>query len=190
MAMPQPVEEEEPPTIEEIWEHTPSYPGFQVEIIDGCLVVSPRGNVRHARINYYLHDLFVEIARENGWCLCHELTVRLENNRDRIEPDLVIMPPDAPTFGDREVFGRGVLLVAEVTSRGNAVRDRFTKPRNCALSGMPLYLLVDPVDEPTAVTLFSDPSDDGYRTIERVIAGEKLRLPAPFDFTLDTASLR
>ncbi|GAA0359433.1 Uma2 family endonuclease [Actinoallomurus spadix] len=80
--------------------------------------------------------------------------------------------------------------MAEVTSRGNAVRDRFTKPRNCALSGVPLYLLVDPVDEPTAVTLFSDPSDDGYRTIERVLAGEKLRLPAPFDFTIDTAALR
>jgi hypothetical protein len=59
-------------------------------------------------------------AREKGWLLCHGLTVHLESNRDRVEPDLVIVPPDAPTFGDSEVFGRGVLLVAEVTSKGNA----------------------------------------------------------------------
>jgi Uma2 family endonuclease len=190
MAMPQPIEEEEPPTIEEIWERTPSYPGFQVEIIDGSLVVSPRGNFRHARINYFLHTAFHDIALENDWYLCHELTIHLESNRDRIEPDLVIVPPEPPMFGDSELFGRGVLLVAEVTSRGNAVRDRFTKPRNCALSGVPLYLLIDPVDEPTAVTLFSDPSDDGYRTIDRVVAGEKLRLPAPFELTLDTSMLR
>ncbi|WP_460356773.1 hypothetical protein [Actinoallomurus acanthiterrae] len=54
----------------------------------------------------------------------------------------------------------------------------------------PLYLLIDPVDEPTAITLFSEPSDDGYRTIDRVVAGEKLRLPEPFGLILDTAALR
>jgi hypothetical protein len=190
MAMPQRVDDEETITIEEIWDQTPSYQGFQVEVIDGNLVVSPRGNVRHAQINYYLHDAFVEVARERGWLLCHELTVHLESNRDRVEPDLVIVPPDAPTFGDSEVFGRGVLLVAEVTSRGNAIRDRWDKPRTCALSGVPFYLLIDPVEEPTSITLFRDPSEDGYQTLDRVTAGEKLWLPEPFEMTLDTAALR
>jgi Uma2 family endonuclease len=191
MAMPQPIEdEEETPTIDEIWERLPSYPGFQVEIIDGSLVVSPRGSVRHALINFRLHSAFHEIAREKDWLLCHELTIHLESNRDRIEPDLVIMPPDPPTFGDSEVFGRGVLLVAEVTSKGNAARDRFAKPRSCALSGVPLYLLVDPVEEPMSVTLFSDPSEDGYQTLDRVAAGDKLWLPEPFAMALDTGPLR
>jgi len=189
--MPQQIEdEEETPTIDEIWERIPSHPGFQVEIIDGSLVVSPRGNLRHARINFHLHSAFHEIAREKDWLLCHELTIHLEINRDRIEPDLVIMPPDPPTFGDSEVFGRGVLLVAEVTSKGNAARDRFAKPRNCALSGVPLYLLVDPVEEPMSVTLFSDPSEDGYQTLDRVTAGDKLWLPEPFAMALDTGPLR
>jgi Uma2 family endonuclease len=190
--MPQPIEseEEETPTIDEIWERTPSYPGFQVEVIDGSLVVSPRGSFRHARINFHLHSSFHNIALEKGWLLCHELTVHLESNRDRVEPDLVIVTPDAPTFGDSEVFGRGVLLVAEVTSKGNAVRDRFAKPRSCALSGVPLYLLVDPVEEPTSVTLFSEPGEDGYGTLDRVIAGEKLWLPEPFAMALDTTLLR
>jgi Uma2 family endonuclease len=195
MAMPRPIEYEEPPlpplpTIDDIWEQTPSYPGFQVEVIDGCLIVSPRGNVRHARIQSRLHAALHDIAVEKGWDLCHELTVHMESNRDRVEPDLVVVPPDAPTFGDSEVFGRGVLLVAEVTSKGNAVRDRFTKPRDCALSGVPLYLLVDPVEEPMSVTLFSDPGKDGYGTLDRVTVGEKLWLPEPFAMALDTAPLR
>jgi Uma2 family endonuclease len=93
-------------------------------------------------------------------------------------------------FGDSEVFGRGVLLVAEVTSKGNAIRDRFTKPRTCALSEVPLYLLVDPVEEPMSVTLFSEPGEDGYGTLDRVTVGEKLWLPEPFAMALDTAPLR
>lgn len=190
MAMPQPIEDQDTPTIDEIWEWTPSYPGFQVEVVDGSLVVSPRGNFLHARINSRLHSAFHDIALEQDWLLCHELTVHLESNRDRVEPDLVIVTPDAPLFGDTEVFGRGVLLVAEVTSKGNAIRDRFAKPRNCALSGVPLYLLVDPIEEPMSVTLFSDPGEDGYRTLERVTAGEKLRLPEPFAMALDTGPLR
>ncbi len=120
MAMPQPIEEEDPPTMDDIWEWTPSYPGFQVEVIDGRLVVSPRGNIRHADINYFLHNAFHDVALENGWRLWHEVIVHLESNRDRVGPDLVVAPPDAPRFGDSEVFGRGVLLVAEVTSKGNA----------------------------------------------------------------------
>ncbi|GAB2813841.1 hypothetical protein GCM10027176_17920 [Actinoallomurus bryophytorum] len=192
MAMPQWTGDEEipTPTIEEIWEQTPPYPGLQVEVIDGSLVVSPRGNVRHAQINYFLHSGFHDVALQNGWHLCHELTIHLESNRDRVEPDLVIVPPDAPTFGDSEVLGRGVLLVAEVTSRGNAARDRFAKPRTCALSGVPLYLLVDPVEEPMSVTLFSEPGEDGYGTLDRVTVGEKLWLPEPFTMALDTAPLR
>lgn len=190
MAIPQPIEDDETPMIDEIWEQTPSYPGFQVEVIDRSLVVSPQGTFRHALIQSRLHRAFHDITLEKGWAPCHDLTVHLESNRDRVVPDLVIVPPDAPLFGDSEVFARGVLLVAEVTSPGNAARDRFAKPRSCALSGVPLYLLVDPVEEPMSVTVFSDPGDDGYRTLDRVTAGEKLWLPKPFAMALDTGALR
>lgn len=42
---------------------------------------------------------------------------------------------------------------------------------------------------PMTVSLFSGPGGSGYARIESVNAGGKLRLPAPFDVTLDTASL-
>jgi hypothetical protein len=49
---------------------------------------------------------------------------------------------------------------------------------------------VDPVEEPMAVTLFSEPSEDGYRTLDRVTVSEKLWLPEPFAMALDTGPLR
>ena len=63
------------------------------------------------------------------------------------------------------------------------------KPRACALAGVPLYLLVDRFTTSMTVSLFSDPGDSGYARIESMNVGGKLRLPGPFDVTLDTASL-
>jgi len=54
---------------------------------------------------------------------------------------------------------------------------------------VPLYLLVDRFTSPVSVALFSEPGENGYTRIDPVNVGEKLRIPAPFDVTLDTASL-
>ncbi|WP_206281905.1 MULTISPECIES: hypothetical protein [Streptomyces] len=37
------------------------------------------------------------------------------------------------------------------------------------------------------ITCFHDPSPHGYRARTTVSFGEPLRIPAPFDFALDTA---
>jgi hypothetical protein len=52
-----------------------------------------------------------------------------------------------------------------------------------------LYLLIDRFTEPFSVTLLSQPREDGYAKADTFIVGEKLRLPAPFDLTIDTSTL-
>ena len=54
---------------------------------------------------------------------------------------------------------------------------------------MPLYLLIDRFASPPAVTLFSQPGEDGYGKRQVAAAGEPLRLPKPFGIVLDTARL-
>ncbi|MFE7562871.1 Uma2 family endonuclease [Kitasatospora sp. NPDC057500] len=81
----------------------------------------------------------------------------------------------------------GVLLVFEVTST-NPHKDRGPKRRGCAAAGIPCYLLVDRSEG--MVTLFTNPEGADYITRSRVPFGKPLDLPAPFSFTLDTASLR
>lgn len=82
-----------------------------------------------------------------------------------------------------------MLLAAEVISASSIRRDREVKPGACALTGIPLYLLVDRFTKPVTIALHSEPGEDGYAKVATVTAGEKLRLPAPFDLTLDTSAL-
>ena len=83
------------------------------------------------------------------------------------------MPPD------------GIELVLEVTSSRPDL-DRNAKRRAYAQAGIPLYLLVD--REHRRVTLFSHAAYGDYLQTYKVPFGDKLELPDPFGFALDTAS--
>jgi hypothetical protein len=48
-------------------------------------------------------------------------------------------------------------------------------------------LLVDPIGEPPAVTVFSRPGDGRYAERTEVEMGEKPHIPEPVDHVLDTA---
>lgn len=63
--------------------------------------------------------------------------------------------------------------------------DRNEKRRAYAGAGIPLYLLVD--RQQRRATLFSHPVHDDYSQTRAAAFGDKLDLPKPFAFTLDTA---
>jgi Uma2 family endonuclease len=174
--------------LEAVWE-TLDLPGHRVELIDGQIVVSPSASVRHSSAVDALIIQLVEVRQRRGWRLHTNLTVHIEATRERLIPDLMIAPPDAPQFGDSELLSHGVLLVAEVVSPSSRRQDREVKLRAYALGMVPLYLLVDKLAEPPAVILHHDPGADGYRTRQRATVGQPLRLPEPFGVALDTAML-
>jgi Uma2 family endonuclease len=84
------------------------------------------------------------------------------------------MPPD------------GIELVLEVTSSRPEL-DRNAKRRAYAGAGIPLYRLVDRQER--RVTLYSVPAHGDYSRTCAAAFGDKLELPNPFDFALDTAPL-
>ena len=75
--------------------------------------------------------------------------------------------------------------------RGRVPSSRYddyeTKRKACALSGVPLYLVIDP--ETPSLTLFARPDDGGYLQATPVPAGGRLSLPDPFGITLDTSTM-
>jgi Uma2 family endonuclease len=133
--------------------------------------------------------LVMSSTERNGWEIHTNLSAHIPLTRERLIPDLMVVPADAPGCGDEEVHSPGILLVAEVVSPSSRRQDRETKTRAYARGGVPLYLLVDRFAEPPGVTLFSRPGPDGYQTVQKATAGQPLRLPAPIDVSLDTAKL-
>ena len=174
---------------ERLWYDLEPPEGTQLELIDGELVMSPTPGRAHSntvtRLSYQLADL----AQRRGWEVHANLTVHIPATRERLIPDLMVIPEDAPLFGADEVLAPGVLLAAEVVSPSSRRRDRTDKPRAYSQGRIPLCLLIDPFAAPAAVTLFSQPGQGGYGHQLRATAGQPLRLPEPFDVDLDIARL-
>jgi Uma2 family endonuclease len=179
--------------LERIWHELERPAGSRVELIDGELVVSPAGSVPHSAAVSALIFQLVDLARKNDWVIHTFLTAHIPATRERLIPDIMIAPKDAPPFSESELLAPGVLLAAEVVSPSSRRRDRTVKPRAYAQGGVPLYLLIDRFAKPPAVTLFSQPGErrgeHGYRQQQAAGAGQSLRLPEPFGITVDTAPL-
>jgi Uma2 family endonuclease len=174
--------------LERIWQ-TLDIPGHRVELIDGEIVVSPSASRRHSSAIDELIDALIDVKRRHGWRIHTNLTVHIAATRERLIPDLMIAPKDAPGFGDEELLGHGVLLVAEVVSPSSRRRDRMVKPRAYAQGRVPIFILIDQLADPATVTLFSDPGKRSYRTCSPATAGQALQLPEPFGISLDTRRL-
>lgn len=65
--------------------------------------------------------------------------------------------------------------------------DHLLKPRNCALAGVPLYLVIDSYQQ--TARLLSDPGHTGYLHEVAVVLGDSLVLPEPWDLKIDTGRL-
>ena len=175
--------------LERLWYELEVPPGTRLELIDGELVVSPTGSVWHSEAIYSLTVSLVSVAERHKWVIHTNLTAHVSPTRERLIPDLMVAPKDAPTFGECELLASGALLVAEVISPWSQRRDSEVKPRAYARGGVPLYLLIDRFAEPPIITLFSEPGEGGYSNRRTATAGKPLRLPKPFGIALDTARL-
>lgn len=160
------------------------------EILDGELVVSPLPSRWHERVCQRLFLSLIECCEERGWDAMLRAEVELPPSRDRVQPDLTVFR-DADRLPDMDnVMPQDhVVLMAEVVSESSINRDREIKPRRYARAGVPLYLLIDRFTQPLTITIFSKPGEDGYTARDTAAFGEKLRLPAPFQFTLDTSDI-
>ncbi|WP_037680384.1 Uma2 family endonuclease [Streptomyces albus] len=99
-------------------------------------------------------------------------------------PDLFVADEAAFEHLSPRIPGEALSLVAELTSVSTKDDDWAEK---VAVYGrqVPVYLLVDMQAE--TATVFWDPSEQGYRSRTTVTFGERLHVPKPFDFDLDTS---
>ncbi|MER6024781.1 Uma2 family endonuclease [Streptomyces sp. NPDC001851] len=168
------------------WEEMEWPEGSKVEIIEGIITVSPspafRHNVIAARIQRRLYSVIPE-----DWEIFQTQSIAVPSRLGMLIPDLLVTPVQETPETDSYIPAALAELVVEVTSRSNARHDRVSKAAAYATAGIPLYLLIDrwAPGGPTA-TLYGEPKGDVYRVLSAVKFGDPIKLPAPFDLTIDT----
>lgn len=116
----------------------------------------------------------------------NNVTLHMPATDERYVPDLVVMTLARFESDNWLCQARDAELVAEIVSPANARDDRVVKVRGYAASGVPIYLLIDPLEK--AVTLFTEPAEVSYQQVSRVPFGAVLALPEPFAGEINTSA--
>jgi Uma2 family endonuclease len=159
----------------------------RIEIVNGRIVVREVATIAHADVVYQLMSQLIPFSMEKGWRVYPEARIFLQAQADRYEPDLIVVPANRRLRDPSHVYANATLLVAEVVSPSSVHDDHVVKPRNCALAGVPLYLVIDTFA--SRFRLLSRPGPEGYADEVTESLGKPLELPAPWNLTIDTAKL-
>lgn len=157
--------------------------GYKAEVIGGTIVVSPSPSRRHALIDYELRAQLTDLLPAR-LAVASMVTLEMTATRERYIPDLLVVAKNVLRSDEWLLDVAEAELVAEIVSPFNARQDRVVKMRGYALSSVPIYLLVDPLEE--AVTLCYEPARENYRQTHRVPFGATLTLPEPYPGKIDT----
>jgi Uma2 family endonuclease len=163
--------------------------GYRAELIDGEIVVTPPPDGNHERgISRIVMQVVRKSSVEMDFSGDKGLIVPSGGKDDggRVIPDVTFAKAELDLFHGAPSWmpAEGVAMVVEVTSSRPSL-DRDAKRRAYAAARIPLYLLVD--RQRGRVTLFSHPKADDYARTVAAAFGDKLELPEPFSFTLDTS---
>jgi len=164
--------------------------GYRAELIDGEIVVTPPPNGNHELCIGLIVEQVLSQSAARMHFSGHKGLIASAGKDDaggRVIPDITFAPAELDVFRDAPswMLAEGVAMVVEVTSSRPRL-DRDAKRRAYAGAKIPLYLLVD--RQHGQITLFSHPKTGDYRRTNTARSGDKLDLPEPFAFTLDTAA--
>lgn len=134
--------------------------GYQAEVIEGSIEVSPTGRRRHMVLINRLRRALEAYLEGQDYAVWHDGNVI--HRRKCWIPDLFVAPADPDEIPDEEDLGvdaAGVVMVVEVVSPGlrDVERDRIRKRREYARAGIELYVLIDDFDGEGTVSLLTSP---------------------------------
>ncbi|MDG4823843.1 Uma2 family endonuclease [Asanoa sp. WMMD1127] len=156
----------------------------RVELIDGGLLISPRGEPGHQHVSRQLALALHAPARAAGLTIYPAVNVRLQVDRIVI-PDLVLAATDEDGL---LMNAADVALVCEITSPETAVTDRVVKTQLYADAAIPSYLLVERTLFSLTLTLFQL-CGSRYAEVGTAHPGQLLSLTEPILVDLEVDHL-
>ena len=141
----------------------------RIELIDGYLVRKMGKNPPHVwsvdAAEIGLHSLLPA-----GWIVRRESPVRIPEF-DEPEPDVAVVRGTREDYKTRHPAPSDIGLLVEV-AESSLDRDRGEKRHAYARSGIPIYWIVNLIDE--RVEVYSDPAIAGYQTRQDYLRGSEV----------------
>ncbi|MFF3379933.1 Uma2 family endonuclease [Streptomyces sp. NPDC002680] len=159
--------------------------GYKAEVIRGKIVVSPWSKLRYKRVMKALRLQLEPHVPEGHDADVAPFLFRFPGFERGFGPGLHVA--DEAAFDDegRHADATALSLAAELTSDSTKDVDWLDKMDTYGRI-VPVYLLLDMKMQ--EINVFWDPSPKGYRSRTNVPFGRPVRVPAPFDFELDTSA--
>ncbi|MFE9749132.1 Uma2 family endonuclease [Saccharothrix saharensis] len=150
----------------------------RVELVDGSLLMSPIGNVRHQRLLFRIATA-LQAACPPGLEALPGLNLEISSSRMLI-PDFTVN-----VAGEEGLLlpASELVLAGEVLSPSNRVNDLVLKRKLYADAGIPFYLVVDPEGDEVTATMFE--LDAGEYVESARSADGVLKLERPFPVTIE-----
>ncbi|MFD7538987.1 Uma2 family endonuclease [Streptomyces sp. NPDC059819] len=163
--------------------------GMRLEFLDGIVRSKAMPDGDHGRIIQWLTRICLQY-RPELWSHPGQGIKAQQNRAGRAIPDAALAPSEAFVGQGDWVDPEPVLMVVEVTPWDSDThrRDHVEKPRACAETGIPVYLLMDRAK--CEVSVYSQPNGSRYESVHIVPYGTDIALPDPVGITLRTEQLK
>jgi Uma2 family endonuclease len=166
-------------------EKIPELDQLKIELIDGKIVMQASAAPFHNRI---VADLTTQFVMKKWEVLAEQALISAISS---FEPkaDLTVTTFEQIADNRNPLPADRAELVVEVVS-SDKDSDYIKKRTWYAMSDIPLYLLVDPNDGSMELCSAPDPRKLRYRTSDPYFFGDRVELPEPFGFSLDTTRFK
>ncbi|MGW5581288.1 Uma2 family endonuclease [Micromonospora chokoriensis] len=162
----------------------PENNGPRVEVLRGCVVVTPSPDLGRRTVLRELGYLLKQAARRVDMWLYREVNV--VSRDDLFIPDIAVLK--IPGGGRTTMDVAHAVLLGEIVSSGNRPKGVIERPREYAAVGVPFFLRVDLRSRVPTMALF-ELSDGEYRPLATAAAGSTFAMREPFEFSIDPAEL-
>ncbi|WP_433118660.1 Uma2 family endonuclease [Micromonospora sp. CA-246542] len=162
----------------------PENNGPRVEVLDGCVVVTPSGCLDRRTVQRELGYLLKQAAHRVGMWPYHEVNVI--SGDDLFIPDVAILRLSGG--GQTAMDIHHAVLLGEIVSPGNRRKDIIDRPREYAAVGVPFFLRVDLRNRVPTIALY-ELTEGEYRPVAAAAAGTRFVMREPFEFSIDPADL-
>ncbi len=135
----------------------PKEEGWNYELIDGMVMMSPRPAMKHQRISSRLLVSLWGSLKEKDCEPVQEVELAL--NEDRLIPDLMVICNDNL---DSTRYEKPPLIAIEIVSPSSVSRDFYTKRQKYARLGVQEYWIVSPEEKCIIVISFATNEDTQF----------------------------